>query len=151
MKKLNGLLVLLALASILIVACGSNGSSSTSNTQTPGTQAPSTQAPSTQPPAAQGPNTVGLAASTFAQTSITIKKGENITLVNQTSGVHIIANGTWQGNTPDPQTETGAPVVSNAMFSSQNQSMAVGPFNTAGTFHYYCSVHPAMNLTVIVQ
>jgi plastocyanin len=29
--------------------------------------------------------------------------------------------------------------------------VAVGPFNTAGTFHLYCSVHLNMNLTVIVQ
>ena len=27
----------------------------------------------------------------------------------------------------------------------------IGPFNTAGTFHLYCTVHQGMNLTVIVQ
>lgn len=94
---------------------------------------------------------MNLAASTFAPNSITLQKGASITLQNQTANVHIVANGFWQGNTQDPESEAGAPVVANVTFSTANQSLTVGPFNTAGTFHYYCSVHPDMNLTVIVQ
>ncbi len=30
-------------------------------------------------------------------------------------------------------------------------ALAFGPFNVVGTFHIYCTVHPGMNLTVIVQ
>ena len=43
------------------------------------------------------------------------------------------------------------PTVNNLTFNSAGQSMTVGPFNTAGTYHLYCSVHVNMNLTVIVQ
>ncbi len=96
-------------------------------------------------------NTVGLSGENFARSSITIKKGQSVTLVNQSNVVHIISNGSWQSDTPDPQNEPGAPVVNNYTISSPNQTEVIGPFNTAGTFHYYCTVHTGMNLTVIVQ
>jgi len=126
-KKIIGVLALLALFSMFVVACGGGGTSG------------------------GGSNTVGLAATSFSPASITIKKGDSITLANQTSTVHIIANGGWNGNTPNPKQESGAPVVNNMQFSSANQTQTIGPFNTTGTFHYYCSVHPGMNLTVTVQ
>lgn len=127
MKSMFGLVALLVLSCTLIIACTSTTSASD-----------------------HASNTVGLAATNFAQSSITIKKGQSITLVNQTAIVHIITNGTWENNTQDPENEPGAPVV-NILFSSQNQSLTVGPFTTAGTFHYYCSVHTGMNLTVVVN
>jgi plastocyanin len=96
-------------------------------------------------------NTVGMDSRNFLPGSITIKKGASITLENQEATTHIIANGAWQGSVPDSQTEPGAPVVNNATISSANQTLVIGPFNTAGTFHYYCMVHDGMNLTVTVQ
>lgn len=134
MKKIIGVLALFALISMLVVACGG----STTGGNTGGSSG-------------GGSNTVGLASSTFAQSSITVQKGQSITLSNQTGTTHIIANGSWNGTTPAPKTETGAPVVNNVTISSQGQTLNIGPFNTAGTFHYYCSVHPGMNLTVTVQ
>lgn len=128
MKKISGFIVLLAFLTMLIVACGGGGGGTSGSS-----------------------NTVGMTDTNFAQNSITIKKGDSITLVNQTSTVHIISNGIWNGNTPDPKQEPGAPVVNNMQFSSANQTQTIGPFNTAGTFHYYCSVHTGMNLAVIVQ
>lgn len=130
MKKIGIVLALLTLFTLSVVACGG---SATGNGTTS--------------------NAVGLTSDNFAQSSITIKKGESITLINQSSTVHIIANGSWvdNGTIPDPKAEPGAPVVNNVMFSSANQTGTIGPFNTAGTFHYYCSVHTGMNLTVIVQ
>lgn len=126
MKKLLATLILLSLISILVVACG--GSSGNSS------------------------NTVHLGATNFDQSSITISKGSSITLVDDTATTHIISNGTWRGDTPDPGAKSaGAPTVNNMTFNSSGQSQAIGPFNTAGTFHYYCSVHVGMNLTVVVQ
>lgn len=129
MKKIFGVFALLILLTTLVAACGgSGGNGGTSNN-----------------------NTVNLAASTFSPDTITIKKGQSITLNNQTATTHVISNGTWNGNTPVPKTEAGAPTMSNVMFNSANETKTVGPFNTAGTYHYYCSVHPGMNLTVTVQ
>ena len=130
MKKIFAVSVLLALLTLSLVACTVTGSSN--STTIPG-------------------NTVGLTGNDFAQSSITIKKGESVTLVNQSNVVHIISNGSWQSDTPDPQAEPGAPVINNYTISAPNQTEVIGPFNTAGTFHYYCTVHTGMNLTVIVQ
>ncbi len=134
MKKLLGVFLLLALVATLVVACGGSDSGNSSN-GTSGT----------------GSNTVGLDSSNFAQSSITVSKGSSLTLTNNTGATHIVSNGTWNGNTPKPGAETGAPTASSITFSSANQSQSIGPFNTAGTFHFYCSVHPGMNLTVTVQ
>ncbi len=96
------------------------------------------------------PNTVHMSASNFDQSSITIKKGESLTLVSDTSAAHIIENGTWDNNgTPKPNIEEGAPKVDVQM--NGGDSKTFGPFNTAGTFQLYCTIHPGMNLTVIVK
>ena len=47
--------------------------------------------------------------------------------------------------------ESGAPVMNNVQISGNGSSQVIGPFNTPGTYHFYCTVHPGMNLTVIVQ
>jgi plastocyanin len=101
---------------------------------------------------ASGPNTVHMSSSQFAQSSITIKKGESITLANDDLFVpHIIANGTWTNNsTAQPAKETGAPEIKDIKINS-NSSTTIGPFANAGTFQLYCTIHPGMNLTVIVQ
>lgn len=96
----------------------------------------------------QGP-TVHMSGASFLVSSINIKKGDMLTLVDDSSAQHIIKNGTWNGNTPQTKTEPGAPTV-NVTFNG-NDSSAIGPFNTAGTFQLYCTIHPGMNLTVKVQ
>ena len=96
----------------------------------------------------QGP-TVHMAGASFLVSSINIKKGDMLTLVDDSSAAHIIKNGTWNGNTPQPKTEPGAPTV-NVTFNG-NDSSAIGPFNTAGSFQLFCTIHPGMNLTVNVQ
>ncbi|GHO50939.1 hypothetical protein KSX_91020 [Ktedonospora formicarum] len=90
-----------------------------------------------------------MGTSDFIDKEVAIKKGESIALVDTTSSTHIISNGTWQGNTAKPFIESGAPVVNNLNFAG-NDSKNVGPFNTAGTFQLYCTIHPGMNLTVTV-
>jgi plastocyanin len=87
----------------------------------------------------------------FLQPSVTISKGSNLNLIDDVPVLHIIGNGSWVNNVAKPAREAGAPVVNNLQFNATGQSMTVGPFNTAGTFHLYCSVHLNMNLTVIVQ
>lgn len=124
----------LLLASLLIFICTACGSFS----NTGGTSASDT------------PNMVHMTDSDFAQSSITIHKGESVTLVNDTSTIHVITNGTWDSNGDQkPLNEAGAPT---AQLNFQgNDTQSIGPFNTAGTFHYYCTVHQGMNLTVNVQ
>jgi plastocyanin len=100
---------------------------------------------------AGGGPSVHMGETTFLQPSITISKGSSLNLIDDVPVLHIIGNGSWVNNVTKPAIEPGAPVVNNVQISSAGQSFVVGPFNTAGTFHLYCSVHLNMNLTVIVQ
>src|SRR6266568_423443 len=125
MKKSLAILVALSLLTILTAAsCGGAGSNS---------------------PAVHMGNT------TFLQPSVTISKGSSLNLIDDVAVLHLISNGSWVNGVAQPATEPGAPTVSNMQFNAAGQSMTVGPFNTAGTYHLYCSVHQNMNLTVIVK
>ncbi len=93
--------------------------------------------------------TAHMSNATFVQTSVTINKGDTLTLVDDVPVEHIIKNGTWKGTTPQSATESGAPTID--LTFNGNDSAPVGPFNTSGTFQLYCTIHPGMNLTVIVK
>lgn len=95
-----------------------------------------------------GPS-VHMGNAAFLQTSITIKKGDKIHLVDDVAVTHIITNGTWQGSTQKPGKESGAPDVKLNFTGSDSQSTP--SFNTAGTFKLYCTIHGGMNLDVKVQ
>lgn len=127
LKKLFAVLGFSCIITVLLVACGGGSDPSA------------------------GPNPVHMNAANFTQNSITIKKGESITLINDNLFVtHIIANGTWENGTAKPAREAGTPEIKDVNISG-NSSAAIGPFTTAGTFKLYCTVHAGMNLTVIVQ
>jgi len=125
MKKFIIGFVVLSLITALVVACGGSGGSGGGSTD------------------------VHLSSTNFAQSSVTISKGSSLNLVDDAAVVHIIQNGSWVNGTPKPATEPGAPTV-NVQFQGSDSHM-VGPFNTAGTYHLYCTIHSGMNLTVIVQ
>ncbi|HLI91801.1 MAG TPA: plastocyanin/azurin family copper-binding protein [Ktedonobacteraceae bacterium] len=95
-----------------------------------------------------GPS-VKMGPSDFIQKTVTIKKGQTLLLVDTAASPHIIVNGEWVGSTQKPAKEAGAPTV-NLNFAG-NDSKATPPFNTAGTFHIYCTIHGGMNLTITVQ
>jgi plastocyanin len=128
MKRLITTCLLFVLVAFLVVACGgSSGGSGSGGTVTVHTS---------------GPN--------FAQASVSLSKGDSLTIVDDDSMTHTIANGSWSNGVPQPITEPGAPTV-NVNLDANNSQATVGPFNTAGTFHLYCSIHPDMNLTVTVS
>ena len=128
MKKLIAAFVLLTLVTMLVVACGGSSTSSGGG----------------------GGGTVHMDEQHFLPPSVTISKGSNLTLVDDTATVHIIANGSWVNGNAQPMQENGAPVVNNLQFNGYD-THTIGPFNTAGTFHLYCIIHQNMNLTVAVQ
>ena len=134
MKKFATLFVLLSLVAAFMTACGGPGSCGSSSSGS----------------SSSGTPTVHMCGNNFEQSSITISKGQSLTLVDDASAGHVIANGSWVNGSAQPGQEPGAPAVNNLQFND-NDSRTIGPFNTAGTFHLYCTVHPEMNLTVIVQ
>jgi hypothetical protein len=96
-----------------------------------------------------GVPTVHMGAGSFLQTSVTIPKGSKLLLVDDVAALHILVNGSWQNGVPKPANEPGAPTVQNLQVNGN--SVEIGPFAAAGTYHIYCTVHQGMNLTVIVQ
>ncbi len=135
MKKFVLSFVILSLVAVLLAACG--GSAGSCGSSSSGSSSGSTPM-------------VHMCGNNFAQSSITISKGQSLSLVDDSSAPHTIANGSWVNGSVQPKQEPGAPVVNNLQFNG-NDSHTIGSFNTAGTFHLYCTVHPGMNLTVIVQ
>ncbi len=131
-KKIVVTLLLCSAALMLFVACSGAPSDSTGNTSTSGSS-----------------NEVHMSAQTFVQSSTTISKGSSIALVDDVGVPHHIANGTWDNNNAKPMKETNAPSVNVQL--NGNDQQTIGPFATAGTYHLYCTIHPGMNLTVIVQ
>ena len=126
-KNLFALLVLGSVITFLLVACATTSADTSS-----------------------APNQVHMNATNFVSSSITIKKGERITLIDDTLVPHTIADGTWENGTAKPASEPGAPEVKDVQING-NSSETIGPFTAAGTFHLYCTIHSGMNLTVIVQ
>jgi len=90
-----------------------------------------------------------MGGATFLQSSITIHKGDMLNVVDDSASPHVIINGSSAGSIQKPAKESEAPTV-NLSFKG-NDSGAAGPFTTADTFHLYCTIHQAMNLTVVVQ
>ena len=95
-------------------------------------------------------NEVHMTMTDFVQHSVTIKKGERLTLINDTFMPHAISNGTWEQGIAKPAREPGVPEVKDVLINGNGQT-SIGPFPTSGTFHLYCTMHAGMNLTVIVQ
>jgi len=85
----------------------------------------------------------------FVQHAVTIQKGQKLNLIDDATSTHIITNGSWVNGSAKPGKEPGAPTVNQTYIG--NDSAPIGPFNTAGTYQLYCTVHQNMNLTVTVQ
>jgi plastocyanin len=140
MKKIVIILLLGSAATVLFIACGGTG--------TPGGTSPTPTIEGNT--GTSGSSTaVHMSYQTFAQLSVTISKGSSITLIDDAAVPHHIANGTWVNNTTQPLKEPNAPTV-DIQFNGNDQQV-IGPFATASTYHLYCTIHPGMNLTVIVQ
>jgi plastocyanin len=91
---------------------------------------------------------VHMGISSFQQASVTIPKGSRLLLIDDGQFLHILRNGFWQGGSPHDLQEPGAPALHDLQINGG--SISIGPFTTAGTYHIYCTIHPGMNLTIIV-
>lgn len=128
MKKWLIVLALFSLLATVIVACEDGSGSSSSD----------------------GPTTVHTNDLIFLKDQMTIQKGQSITVINDVGTPHVIANGTWDNSNPKSLKERGVPITGEVSLAG-NETKVIGPFNTAGVFHLYCTIHPNMNLTVTVQ
>jgi plastocyanin len=97
-----------------------------------------------------GQPVIHMTATSFAQDIVLVPKGKSLLVVNDSSVEHILQNGAWDANgSAHSQAEDGAPTLHNIDIISEPKS--IGPFTTAGVYHIYCTLHPGMNLTIVVQ
>ena len=137
-RVLGIFLAIFALGSILLVGCSSQGTTIGSTSTTNGGGSGN---------CANG--TVHTLVTTFQEACVNVAKGSKLQVVPVVNSLHILDNGSWVNGQQVPMTEAGAPTVSNVQVTAS--TISLGPFTTAGTYHIFCTVHPNMNLTVIVK
>lgn len=152
-KKIFFSLLVFSLMTVILAACGIEDTATTpsgTSTSTTQTGTPATGPAATQAPSCPAGDTVKTAASTFEQSCITLSKGGTLKVVPDTgSAFHILDYGQYVNGTAQPQTPSGVPALKDLNLT--NSAVSIGPFTTAGTFHIYCTVHPGMDMTVIVK
>jgi hypothetical protein len=92
------------------------------------------------------PNTVGMTFMDFSKDIVYLHRGEHLILVNSSRNIHSIGpgqNGQIVGGV------RGEPLAGFHLMET-NAVYNTGPWLTPGTFHVTCSIHPMMNLTVVV-
>jgi plastocyanin len=144
LRMLGLLLAVFALGSIVLAACVRPGAVTSGGGGTTPTATSSSGGGSN---CATG--TVHTLATSFQQPCVNVAKGSKLTIAPAVPSFHNFLNGTYVNGNPHPAIEPGAPKVSNVQETSS--PVTIGPFNTAGTFHIYCSVHPNMDLTINVK
>jgi plastocyanin len=127
MKKF-ALIITLAMVLTLVIACSGISNTVTSN----------------------NPNTVRMEGAAFNISSITISKGSTITFLDDPNNgaLHILVVGqNGQQESEQGATDFGGLAGERVDVGS---TWTTSPWNTAGTYHVTCTVHPTMNLTVKV-
>ena len=99
-----------------------------------GTQTVTPSTPTTTQPAAT--NNVEIKGFAYGPETITVTKGTTVTWTNEDSAPHTV-------------TTTNAPVAFDSGKMNQGEQFSQ-TFDTAGTYEYYCSIHPNMRGKVIV-
>jgi plastocyanin len=122
-----------------ITVTAASGTTPPPTTQPPANQPPATQPPVTQPPAPGAPAitnaSVTIANNTFSPASVTVNVGSTVTWANNDTVTHTIT-------------------ADDGSFASGLVKKATGwskTFTTAGTFTYFCEIHPEMTGTVIAN
>jgi plastocyanin len=93
------------------------------------------------------PNAIETLASSFSKSSVTITQGQTLTFVDN-SDIHYLTTGEGGLYEKEPgAADMGGP-TGHAI--DAGQVWTTPPWTTPGTYHITCTIHPAMNLTVMV-
>lgn len=137
------MLTALALGSILLVACARPGTPEASAGTGQGSSGSSSSG------GGGGEPTVHMGPANFVQSSVDVPKGSKLMLIDDGAYLHILSNGSWVNGSQRPAKEPGAPTINNLQINGN--SVAIGPFATAGTYHILCIIHVNMNLMITVK
>ena len=142
-RVLGLLLALFALGSILLAGCVVEDTATNNN------GGGTTSTPSANGSGNCSNGTVHTLLTTFQESCVNVAKGSHLLVIPSVPSFHILTNGSWVNGNQAPMTEDGAPTINNVQVTGG--TVSIGPFTTAGTYHIFCTVHPNMNLTVIVK
>jgi len=96
-------------------------------------------------PAKAPDGAVGMEHETFAVEEVTVHRGQSLLFVNDSRYMHILG----PGNEGILSEEAGSPANERALMPT-NDTYTLGPFNVVGTFNITCTMHPEMNIKVVV-
>lgn len=92
------------------------------------------------------PNTVGMTFMDFSKDFVWLHPGDRLILVNSSRNIHVIGPGQ---NGQIVSRVRGEPLTGFHQMET-NAVYSTGPWLTPGTYYVTCSIHPMMNLTVVV-
>ena len=92
------------------------------------------------------PHTVGMTFLKYDKNAVKVHRGDYLTIVDDSRNIHVIGPG-QSGQIVSPV--RGEPVTGYHMLET-NGMLKTGPWTKVGTFHMTCSVHPDMNIKVVV-
>ncbi len=131
MKKIY--IVLLAIALIFIVGCSQQEVKPEQQAQTIQNAGGPDFAP--QPSESSAVN-IEINDFAFNPSTITLRRGTTVTWTNQDSAPHTVTS------------DSGDELNSDTLSEGQSYSHT---FNQAGIFGYYCSIHPRMKATIVIE
>jgi plastocyanin len=127
----------------ILPACQSNTvTASTTEAPTIAAATSASETTTTQAPAQGQGVTIMMQNKTFIPKSITVSVGTKVTWTNQDTFGHNVISG------------TSSAADAGSLFKSDNLNQGDSfsyTFNQVGTYPYFCSVHPGMDGTIIVQ
>jgi plastocyanin len=89
---------------------------------------------------------IGMFTADFNKEAVTLHRGERLTLINDSNAVHVVGPGR---DSAIRSPERGVPMTGFHLMET-NASYTTGPWMTVGTFYLTCTVHPGMDLKVVV-
>ena len=102
-----------------------------------------------QDPLPRRPNLVGMEQVTFDRDVITIRAGQQIEFVNNSNFLHVIAPGEHARVSDDHGMPSFGPDKVRSM--PRGEPFLTASWDTPGTYEITCTLHPEMNLEVVVK
>ena len=102
-----------------------------------------------QEPLPRRPNLVGMERVDFDRHVITIHPGQQIEFVNNSNFLHVIAPGEHARVSDVAGVPSFGPDQVRSM--PRGEPFLTAPWDTPGTYEITCTLHPEMNLEVVVQ
>lgn len=95
--------------------------------------------------------TVDMNFSLFAKKDFAIKAGQTLTFVNNNPITHVIVEGAWKADGDGLRTSEMDDGAFKLNIDPKKGFTAEHTFAKAGTFQFFCTIHKAMNATVVVS